>query len=50
MHSVRLEVNLDIAKSDISPEKVADIIKEVIKDAGLRYITVQSILVDRKPR
>ena len=47
MRELRLEVNLDIVKGDIDPERVRQAVQEILEEKLNRYIVVQTVLITR---
>lgn len=47
MHSVRLEINVDVAKQDITAQQVRSIIEAILQKspANTHYLTIQSVKV-----
>ena len=47
MQEIRLEVNIDVAKNDITPETVRSIVEANLREALERgpYVKLQSVLI-----
>lgn len=44
-YDLRLEINIDIIKRDISPEQVRQAVRNVLDKLHFQYVEVQSVLI-----